>query len=77
MNNKILIALYSAACVSVAIAQNSTVSYNIDAIECIHNKTITIPFYEYIYNSVMYCYGNICNITESFLPVIESQYIVL
>lgn len=48
---------------------NSTVSYNIDAVNCIVNKSIEIPFYEYLYETVINCYGNLCNITEYFVPI--------
>lgn len=47
----------------------TTVSYNRDAIECIHNKSIIIPFYSYIYETVMNCYGELCNVTEYFVPI--------
>ena len=47
----------------------TTVSYNRDAIECIHNKSIVIPFYSYIYETVMNCYGDLCNVTEYFVPI--------
>ena len=47
----------------------TTVSYNRDAIECIHNKSIVIPFYSYIYDSVINCYGDLCNVTEYFVPI--------
>lgn len=77
MNNKILFAFYSLACLSFAIGQNSTVSYNVNAIDCIYNKSVTIPFFDYIYSSVMNCYGDNCNITEYFFPMIEDSYIVL
>ena len=75
MNSKILFAIY--ALLTIAVAQNSTVSYNMNAIECIHNKSVTIPFYDYIYSSIMNCYGDNCNITEYFSPIIEESYIVL
>ena len=77
MNNKILFTIYSFVLLTIAVAQNSTVSYNMNAIECIYNKSVTIPFYDYIYSSVMNCYGDNCNITEYFFPIIEESYIVL
>ena len=50
-----------------------TITYNIDAMDCMYNDTIEIPFYEYIYESVINCYGHLCNITETFFPVIQLE----
>lgn len=55
---------------------NTTVSYNIDAIDCVHNKT-HIPFYDYMYESIINCYGYKCNITEYFSPIYSLEYIIL
>jgi hypothetical protein len=63
--------------VQFVFAQNSTVTYNMNAIECIHNKSIMIPFYTYIYSSYINCFGDNCNVTEMFVPIYEETYILL
>lgn len=65
-----LLLLLNVAFAYTNFTNNSTVTYNVDAVECVNNKTIDIPFYDFFYSTIINCYGELCNVTEYFYPVI-------